>query len=403
MAENQPSIGSKIGAGLTNLLTKTTRSIAALKEDFVGNTIFAMIIVMVIAVGLYYRYMSQLSSRECSLMDSLYQTNKSYIHSVDYSLPDYSYTLKDYYIKTAYNCCSGGAYKNDYVSICALKNVIKQGARCLDFEIYSIDDSPVVATSTVPNYFVKETYNSVPFAEVMSTIVNYGFGAGSAPNSTDPILLHLRIKSTNQKMLTAFANIFKSYNNYLMGSHYSYEYTYNSGTDGGQYYTHNMGDVTLSQLKGNKIVIIVDRLNTAFIDNESFYEYVNMTSNSVFMRALNFYDVRFTPDMNELQTYNKQNMTIALPDTGSDPPNPAGTVCRQMGCQMTAMKFQTFDAALQESLLFFDQAGSAFVLKPANLRFQQATIPETPANPPELSFETRSKSLAVPGGVTIHT
>ena len=51
--------------------------------------------------------------------------------------------LGDYFIKTAYNCCCAGNYKNDFVNICALKNCILQGARGLDFEIYSIDGKTV--------------------------------------------------------------------------------------------------------------------------------------------------------------------------------------------------------------------------------------------------------------------
>ena len=50
------------------------------------------------------------------------------------------YNLRDYYIKTAYNCCCGGEFKNDYVSTDALKKCISQGARVLDFDIYSIND-----------------------------------------------------------------------------------------------------------------------------------------------------------------------------------------------------------------------------------------------------------------------
>ena len=52
--------------------------------------------------------------------------------------------LYDYYIKTAYNACAGGSYKNDFVNICNLKAILKQGVRCLDFEIYSVDDKPPV-------------------------------------------------------------------------------------------------------------------------------------------------------------------------------------------------------------------------------------------------------------------
>jgi hypothetical protein len=394
----QTSMGSKV----TDFFNKTKKDLFTLKEEFVGNAIFVMILILIVVLLIYFYYMYNLSARECTIMDSLYANNKSYIAPIDYTKPESIFTLKDYYIKTAYNCCSGGSYKNDYVSICALKNVIKQGVRCLDFEVYSINDQPVIATSTVPNNYIKETYNYVPFADAMSTVVNYGFSGSTSPNPTDPILLHLRIKSTNQNMFSNFASIFKQYDNYMLGSHYSYEYTYstqvtdpavnvtNDTNTSDKYYTHNLGDVRLRDLSGNKIIIIVDRINTAFMDNPKFYEYVNMTSNSMFMRALSYYDVKFTPDMNELQEYNRKNMTIAMPDSGADPENPSGTICREMGCQLIAMRYQTFDANLQENILFFDQAGSAFALKPERLRFLQQTIPETPPNPPQLNFATRT-------------
>jgi hypothetical protein len=397
---------SSIQKKASDFITKATKDMLSLKEEFVGNAIFALIIIFVILILVYFYYMYNLNSRECAAMYALYSNGqtKSYIVPIDYTKPEYKdFTFKDYYIKTAYNCCSGGTYKNDFVNTCALQTILKQGVRGLDFEIYSIDDQPVVATSTVPNYYVKETYNSVPFTTVMDTIVNYGFSGSTAPNPTDPIIIHLRIKSTNQKMLTNCAQIFRQYDSYMLDPHYSYEYTYsqqvtdpslnvmNDTNPADMYYTHNLGDVKLSDLKG-KIVIIVDRLNTAFMDNQDFYEYVNMTSNSIFMRALNYYDVKFTPDMTELQEYNKQNMTIAMPDTGADPENPSGIVCREMGCQLVAMRYQTFDANLQETLMFFDENGSAFVLKPERLRYKQLTIQETPPNPPEMNFATRTKT-----------
>jgi hypothetical protein len=394
-----------IGSKITDFFNKTKKDLFTLKEEFVGNAIFIMILVLILVIIGYVYYMLNLDNKECSMMHSLYSNGqtKSYIAPIDYSKPNYGYTFKDYYIKTAYNCCSGGAYKNDFVSTCALQTILKQGVRGLDFEIYSIDDQPVVATSTVPNYYVKETYNSVPFSKALDTIVNYGFSGSTAPNPTDPIIIHLRIKSTNQKMLTNFAALFKQYDSYMLGPHYSYEYTYstqvtdpsinvtNNTNVSDKYYTHNLGDVKLADLKG-KIIIIVDRLNTAFMDNKNFYEYVNMTSNSMFMRALSYYDVKFTPDMNELQEYNKKNMTIAMPDAGADPENPSGVVCREMGCQLVAMRYQKFDANLQETLIFFDENGSAFVLKPERLRYIEQTIPETPPNPPQLSFATRTIS-----------
>jgi hypothetical protein len=127
-----------------------------------------------------------------------------------------------------------------------LKDLLKQGVRGLDFEIYSVDDQPVVATSTTNNFYVKETFNSVLFSEVINVIRDYAFVNSTAPNPFDPIILHLRIKSTNQNMYKNFAKLLEGNNNILMDKQYSFEY-----------YGKNFGSVKLSDMAG-KIVIIVD-------------------------------------------------------------------------------------------------------------------------------------------------
>jgi hypothetical protein len=286
--------------------------------------------------------------------------------------------LNEYYIKTAYNACSGGSYKNDVVEICNLKAVLKQGVRGLDFEIYSIDNQPIVATSTVDNYYIKETYNSVSFSEVMSTIQNYAFSGSTAPNFTDPILIHLRFMSNNQSMYSNLANIFKSYDTLLLGKEYSYE------TAG-----HNLGGEPLLNFM-NKVILIFDRSNTAFLENKDLMEYVNMTSNSIFMRAYSYYDVKNNPDLEELREYNKRNMTIVFPDNGSNPENPNGVLSRDAGCQMVAMRYQTVDNYLLQNTSFFDNCGYAFCLKPENLRYKPVTIPEATPQDPALSYATRN-------------
>jgi hypothetical protein len=156
-------------------------------------------------------------------MNNLYSKIDGNLRSIDPNDPDCSGNLYDYYIKTAYNACSGGGYKNDFVNICNLKSVLKEGVRGLDFEIYSIDNKPVVATSTLDSYYVKETFNYVYFSDVMNTISNYAFASGTAPNYSDPIIIHLRIKSNNQKMYSKLAKIFQKYENIMLGKEYSFE------------------------------------------------------------------------------------------------------------------------------------------------------------------------------------
>jgi hypothetical protein len=213
-------------------------------------------------------------------MKDLYESIDGYIRPLDINDPDCSGNLYDYYIKTAYNACSGGNYKNDFVDVCNLKSVIGQGVRCLDFELYSIDDKPIVATSTSDSYYIKETFNYVDFNDVMKTIQNYAFASSTAPNYTDPILINLRIMSNNQTMYTNLANILASYEDILLSKENSFE---NNGK--------NIAGLPITSFM-NKCLIIVDKTNTAFLDNEEFLEYVNLTSNSVFMRSYHYNDIK---------------------------------------------------------------------------------------------------------------
>jgi len=334
--------------------------------------------IILIAILVWFLYYAPLAANECSLMHKIYGTLNGKISSIDPSLEQFSYTFKDYYIKTAYNCCSGGNYANDYVSTCVIKNLLKQGVRGLDFEIYSIDDQPVVATSTTNDYHVKETFNSIPFASIMDILANYAFAGSTAPNPNDPIIIHLRIKSTNKAMYDNFANIFGEYDNILLGKDYSYE---NHGK--------NLGNSNLKSLMG-KIVVIVDKSNPAFMESDKFYEYVNMTSNSVFMRALHFYDIKYTPDVPELIESNKYGMTLAMPDKGSNPPNPDPIVLRETGCQFLGMRYQLIDVNSESADIFFDESGHAFVLKPERLRYIPVELPDPVQQTPELSYATRT-------------
>lgn len=334
-----------------------------LDEDLQSYVIYAFIfIILIIFIG-YMISISKLEKKECDYMNTLYSSVNGNIRPITDNDPDCKFNLLDYYIKTCYNACSGGSYSNGFVNLCNLKAIIKEGVRCLDFEIYSVNNNPVVSTSTTDDYYVKETFNSVSFASVMETIKNYAFTGGTCPNPTDPLIIHLRIKSNKQDLYNKLANIFKSYDNIMLGKDYSFE---NSGK--------NLGNDPLLTFK-NKVILIVDRINNSFLENEELLEYVNLTSNSVFTRTYKYRDVKNNEDTNELTEYNKTGMTIVFPDKGSNPPNPSGALCREFGCQMVAMRYQKADKLLMENIEFFDRCGYAFCLKPKELRLQAGEIP----------------------------
>mgnify|MGYP003350685194 CR=1 FL=1 len=69
------------------------------------------------------------------------------------------FKLRDYYIKAAYNAFNPDKFKNSNVSMDALMYVIARGCRFIDFEVFSVENQPVIASSSVNSFNYKE--NSV--------------------------------------------------------------------------------------------------------------------------------------------------------------------------------------------------------------------------------------------------
>ena len=371
------------GILLIGILTVMFSILGQALTDGSTGMIIGGILGATIGITIYVNMANNMLTRSCQLMDTVYGQLNTNILPIDLTREINQHGFRDYYVKSAYNCCSGGNYKNDYVSMCTLKDLLKQGVRCLDFEIYSINDQPVVATSTSDNYCVKETFNYINFSDIMKAVSDNAFSTSGAPNPTDPMIFHLRIKSENQNMYTNFAKIFEQYSDLLMGKQYSYENIKNNAIT-------NYGATPLKELMG-KISIIVDKSNTAFMECAEFYEYVNMTSNSIFMRELTFDEVKNT-DINELIEFNKLGMTIGIPNPGSNPDNPSSVVLRETGCQLLAMRYQNIEANVEENDAFFNEGNSAFVLKPIALRYVPVQIPEPPPQDPSLSYAPKTIS-----------
>jgi len=349
----------------SNTLNQTANTINQVSESFnqvkdkimenlrnVSGTVmlYGMYAIIIACAIIYYFYITRLPEKQCDLFTEIYSKPNSYITNMVASDTD---LLKDFYIKSAYNCCSGGTYKNDYVSLCVLKNVLLQGVRVLDFEIYSVNDQPVVATSSSDSFHIKETFNSINFAEVMQVLDDNAFiFDGGCPNPKDPLILHLRIKSANNKMYKKLADILQA-SPHILGKQYSY-------------FNHDI-NLCMEPVKNimGKIVITVDSTNSAAIDNEDLREFINIPSNSTYMRALNYNDMKYSPDIDEQTQYNLQyGFTLVMPDKGVNPSNPSRILCHDNGSNMVAMRYQLFDEYLEENEEFFNNAGFAFVKKP---------------------------------------
>jgi hypothetical protein len=358
-----------------NIQTITTNS------TLMTNIIMYLIIGSVVGLLVYYNiYFNNYIHSKCKLIKRVY---KNYAKLASINPNDVNYKdnkLRDYYIKTAYNCCALGDFKNTYVDLCALENVLKQGVRCLDFEIYSLNGKPVVAVSSKDDYFIKESFNSLDLGSVLDYINNYAFSGSIAPNSNDPLLLHFRIKSENIKMYDTLSEMIQTkLSSRLLGPKYANE--------------NNGNNLTMEPIASfiGKIIIMVDKQNPLF-EKTKMREITNIASNSIFMRALRDDDVKFTPNFEELIEFNKKNMTLSMPNLSSSDDNIEAAIHMRYGCQFIAMNYQNYDEHLEFIDSFFENEGHAFVLKPAELRFVPVIIDNPPKQDPNLSFGERTAS-----------
>lgn len=342
--------------------------------------LFISILILINIFGLsgYLLQKSRYLSKECKNINYVYD-DIGKVGNFNVNSPENTgKKLRDYYIKTAYNCCAIGNFKNTYVSTCALKQVIRQGARCLDFEIYSVNNMPVVAVSSKEDYNVKGSFNDIPLLDAMKVVEQYAFSGGTCPNANDPLILHFRIKTNQKDTIIQIASVLlNTVNHRLLGKEYSYEYQGN-----------NLGAVTMDKLMG-KVIIIVDKNNNRF-ESTKLDEYVNMCSNSMFMRALRNYNVKYTPDMDELINYNKKQMSITMPDLSANDNNSPASLHMKYGCQLIGMCYQNYDSNMEFYEAFFAENNSAFVLKPENLRYILTTVKSPPPQDPSLSYAKRS-------------
>lgn len=357
-------------------ITKMTKNM--LLNISINDIVVYFTLAIIIGVIIYYTiYYTNYVSSKCGTLQKLYK-DYAKIASFSSSDPNYKeYKLRDYYIKTAYNCCALGDFKNTYVDTCGLEAVLKQGVRCLDFEIYSLNNKPIVAVSSKEEYHIKETLNSVELNKVLDHINNYAFSGSKAPNPNDPLILHFRIKSKNEKMYDTMAEMIQTkLSSRLLGTKYNNEF---NGKD--------LGDELLSDFQ-NKIIIIVDKENPLF-EKTKMNEVTNIASNSMFMRALRNDSIVYAPDFNELIEFNKKHMTISMPNLTPSDENIPSSVHMKYGCQFIAMNYQNYDENLEFIETFFEDAGHAFVLKPEHLRFIPITIDKPEPQDPKLSYAPR--------------
>jgi hypothetical protein len=305
---------------------------------------------------------SDLLSKACDKLKSPTKTNVSYfsgptIISSDaienFDNPTYS-KLINYHVKSAYNCCCGDGYKNNFVALCALEYCIANGCRFLDFEIYSYNNDPIIASSTVTNNFIKETYNALLLSDVLTIIIEQAFNANKTTCANDPLILNFRVKSTNITMLEKMGDLLEQY----LGS---------TNGDFSLLRNYRPADLLQVQMKNlfRKIIIICTfypssniLLNPNLLKLKNL---INLDGKGEDCNTLRFEQVNTQTTTSEFIDSARTKYIIILPQLENSITNFASDKFFTSGCQAICMKHQTKEAATETggTLTFYNNQFNA--------------------------------------------
>jgi hypothetical protein len=307
-------------------------------------------------------------------------------HASDTKTDNY---LCNYIIKASYSSCAVGNFKNDYVDLCALKSVIKQGCRFLDFEIYSLDGDPVVAVSKSASFNEKGSFNSLDLRNVLkcvydNAISTYDNSTISCPNPKDPLILNFRMKTSMidiyNKMAYQLSSIFATV---LLSNEYNLN---NVASSEGAYDDNMWTSLKLNDAVG-KVIVMVDSVDS-LLESSRLYEMVNVMSNGTYTNMIRNNDVNYTmqngktPSNEYYTSANYTKTTVVLPPLQHRPVNYPANQCFNLGIQICCMCFQSENENLSAYNKAFSEEQSAFILKNKfndDVKLYRATaLPEIP-------------------------
>ena len=321
-------------------------------QDIIGLVSFILIFIVVIVSLILYKLYNDKSIEDniqnMSLVRNTLNTNN--ITSTNFK----DYRLGDYFIMGSYNSCCGGDYENDHVDTSTLADIIGMGVRFLDFEIYSVDGKTVVSSSSNDNIYKKGTYNELNIAEVFDIIQMTAFGH-LTPNSNDPLFLHFRIKSSQKRVFDDLAKqIENKCKRKLLNTTFAYANRNKS--------IYNVPMKTLQ----SKIIICVESQESYF-KQSPLYEYTNIHSGSSNCYLYRMQDIVNFINPEELTNRNRNHLSIVTPNF-NNPDNFNSMIPIEYGCHILCMKFQKLDENLEFYVKQFNDANSAFMLRPKELR-----------------------------------
>ena len=315
------------------------------------------------------------------------------------------FSIVNYFILSSFNSCIYDIYTDQttVLSLQALGNVLTNGFRLLDFELYLDDTSliPIVASSytswSTNGNIAKPIINTTQplnFVDVMNYIVANAFRPGICSNSSDPLIINLRINTYETIIYKKIADILKDYIKQYPNLFLPKNYTYigllhknNQTSNNSNTKNKNKNVLTIPfSFLNNRIIIFASALNENYLDS-ALIQYINNIPTTSSTGASTNPIVNINPISqisldDQLTNYNKFNLSIVYPDTylknnididtlvtkKKDDNNNEIDALNSFGIQCICVMHYKKDSNHNKIIQWFNKNTAAFVLKDKSLR-----------------------------------
>ena len=340
-------------------------------EDFSMNDMYGVfLIAIVIAVVLVWRTMTWLirilNLKELNYSLFEYQMPDTELQGIN-AVSGEKGKLRDYFVFSSFNSCAGGGYHNNFVDERVLEHVIGRGVRFLDFEIFSVDNKPVVAVSDNNNFREKGTFNHLDLGTVFSSINKMAW-SGISPNNSDPLFLQFRVKTKNKNIYNHMSN---KVNQHFSSRRWK-KHTVGKGN------SHDLNAEKITKLNGKIVIICHDDDKTAML-NSSFKDYINLTNGHGTELYKLTKDIVNNHSLDSLKDTCKRMLTTCIPDEmdqGDSINFNQVEYCHKQGVGSVCLGLSNPDISndVKAYCNKFNKSSSAFILKPDNLRMWETIV-----------------------------
>lgn len=287
----------------------------------------AILIILLIIIIYIYKFYS-ISNDKCYKYND---SDKNILRSKD----EETEGLNKVFIKSSFNSCCIGDSKYDYVNLCALDNCYNNGVRCLDFQIFSLENEPIISSSTSSSFEYKELFNHLSFTETMIYIKNKFIAGYDEINNEYPLFLNFRIFTNDIIVINKMNKYLKDIFNYKI-------YIKNDDDQNGIKKKYNFINKTINELK-NKVIIMIDTGSNAEnikdIENSDLDDII-----SIKFGSSNYY----SSTSNNIQTINyDDSLSAVFPKNNSKAINYDISQAMSNHYRFIFMNFQTNDKNLK--------------------------------------------------------